>query len=128
MNEHVPSTEHETPAGAFQFLVGRARDYVEACGGCVAEERLIAHVFGTTKSPDTWRPLFESVIQHAPDLRRRIDGMWAFADAATVGQLLLGDQFEGTGWFEVAVANSGELRNVCRQPASRVAECRHAVD
>jgi DNA polymerase III epsilon subunit family exonuclease len=91
MNEHVPSTEHETPAGAFQFLVGRARDYVEACGGCVAEERLIAHVFGTTKSPDTWRPLFESVIQHAPDLRRRIDGMWAFADAATVGQLLLGD-------------------------------------
>jgi DNA polymerase III epsilon subunit family exonuclease len=35
--------------------------------------------------------LFQSVIQHAPDLRKRIDGMWAFADAATVGQLLLGD-------------------------------------
>jgi DNA polymerase III epsilon subunit family exonuclease len=57
----------------------------------VAEERLIGHVFGTTKSPETWRTLFDSVIEHAPDLRKRIDGMWAFADAATVGQMILGD-------------------------------------
>ncbi|CAN5723931.1 hypothetical protein BH23CHL4_BH23CHL4_04980 [soil metagenome] len=91
MNDVSPSSELESPAGAFQFLVGRARDYVALCGGSVAEELLIGHVFGTTKAPETWRTLFESVIQHAPDLRKRIDGMWGFIDAATVEQMILGD-------------------------------------
>ncbi len=81
----------ESPAGALQFLVERARDFVLANGGSVAEDLLIRHVFGTTKSPAVWTSLFRTVVDQGPDLRRRWDGQWTVAGLGSSEGILLGD-------------------------------------
>jgi DNA polymerase III subunit epsilon len=95
-DSHTPgqSGSHDTgalPVGAYQFLVDRARAFVEAQGGAAPEDALIGHMFGTNRSPTVWKPLFAAVMEQAADLRRRVDGYWTFARASEPGALLIGD-------------------------------------
>ncbi len=83
--------EGATPVEAYRFLIERAREYVAEHGGSVAEDALIGHMFGTTRSPQMWKTLFERVIGDDPELRRRIDGMWTVAGVSARQTSLLSD-------------------------------------
>lgn len=82
----------DDPAGAYQFLQERAVDFIIESGGSVAEELLIRHIFGAHKSPSVWATLFQTVVAHSTELRRRGDGQWALVTAERMtGSLLLED-------------------------------------
>ncbi|CAN5746986.1 hypothetical protein BH23CHL5_BH23CHL5_11660 [soil metagenome] len=83
--------EVTTPVEAYRFLTERAREYVVELGGSVGEEALIGHIFGTTRSPQIWKTLFERVIGHDPEMRRKIDGTWTLAGVTTRTSSLLSD-------------------------------------
>lgn len=76
----LPAVELAGDSGdARLFLSQRAYDFVEAAGRTVHEDALIAHIFGTSRSPDLWRPLFYAVMRQTPELRERGDRQWAIA-------------------------------------------------
>lgn len=63
------------------FLSQRARDFVLASGGKATEDRLIEHIFGSTRTPELWRSLFYAVMQETPELRVRGDREWVLAES-----------------------------------------------
>ncbi len=63
---------------AYRFLLERATEFVTSHPDGVQEDLLIGHIFGSSRSPGTWRPLFLGVMEHSTTLRKRFDGRWGF--------------------------------------------------
>lgn len=72
-----PGPEQQHPR--YDQLLERAVDFVEARGGAVSEDQLIAYVFGAPSAPDLWRGLLRSILSSEPRLRQRPDNSWAIA-------------------------------------------------
>jgi DNA polymerase III epsilon subunit family exonuclease len=113
------------PAAAVRFLVERAREFVEANGGSATEEALIQHIFGTSRGTQVWKSLFATVISHATDLRKRIDGTWTLARASGASELIprefVAVDVETTGLRPAShrIIEVGLVRYVEGQPADR---------
>ncbi|MCC6315235.1 MAG: GIY-YIG nuclease family protein [Thermomicrobiales bacterium] len=89
-----PHKEAAPPAGSdeaapYAHLASRAEAYLIERGGSAPEEALIAHVFGSTGTPDLWRPLLRSLLAPAERLGRRADGCWMVAANHAVGAVNL---------------------------------------
>jgi DNA polymerase III epsilon subunit family exonuclease len=67
---------------AYPHLVERAIACIEDNGGVIAEDQLIAIVFGHGGNPALWRPLLRTMLQGHPIASLRADGVW------TTGKLL----------------------------------------
>lgn len=63
-------------AVGYPNLVDRALACIDAHDGALAEDALIAHVFGNTSAPALWRPLLRSVLTDHPQVTLRPDGVW----------------------------------------------------
>jgi DNA polymerase III subunit epsilon len=74
--EDVHSTEGADTSG-YATLASRARDFIAAKGGSVAEDSLVEFVFGASSSPSLWIPLLHAVMGHAQSVQKRGDGRWA---------------------------------------------------
>ena len=80
------SIEEDPVSGAdgsgvpFLHLARRAEAFVTEQGGRASEDLLISHVFGSTGSPELWRPLLRSVLGQHEGLKLRGDGAWLLAN------------------------------------------------
>ncbi|MEZ4531983.1 MAG: exonuclease domain-containing protein [Thermomicrobiales bacterium] len=107
------------------FLSQRARDFVNLSGGAVHEDLLIGHIFGSTRSPDLWRPLFYAVMRETPELRVRGDREWVLATGAPEIDIALPDfvalDVETTGLRPAShrVIEIGMIRYSAGEPIER---------
>jgi DNA polymerase III epsilon subunit family exonuclease len=86
---HAPNGD-EAPFG---HLAVRAEAFIAEQGGCAAEDLVIAHVFGSSGSPQLWRPLLRDVLGRNANLTFRADGSWLLAGQQVDGVTSLLDEF-----------------------------------
>lgn len=72
----------------YDHLLERALRYINERNGSVAEELLIAHVFGTAANPALWSSLLLTIMAGAPGVVRRPDGRWTSMAEGSIRQVL----------------------------------------
>src|SRR5829696_1698834 len=60
-------------AAPFHHLAQRAEAFITEQGGRASEDLLISHVFGSSGSPELWRPLLRNVLGQHEGLKLRGD-------------------------------------------------------
>ena len=78
--EDDPISGVDASGAPFLHLAQRAEAFVTEQGGRASEDLLISHVFGSTGSPELWRPLLRSVLGQHEGLKLRGDGAWLLAN------------------------------------------------
>ena len=80
----------ESPQQGYSHLTSRAIEFIRSRGGCVAENDLVAFVFGSNGPAKLWAPLLQRVLAEDPNLQRQPDGAWSLTGAlSTSGPTLL---------------------------------------
>ena len=77
-------TNAEPTEPGYSHLAARAIDFVRARGGCVAEDDLVAFVFGSSGSPKLWAPLLQRLLANDSTIQRQSDGVWSLAGSIVI--------------------------------------------
>jgi DNA polymerase III subunit epsilon len=116
-------------AGPYEQLQQRAHAFILDHGGRVAEDRLIAYVFGNAGSTDLWRPLLRQVLDNEDRLTLRPDGWWSVNVSGVTpatGESILSDftviDLETTGLrpYQHRVIEFGAVRYRDGEPVDRI--------
>ena len=76
----------------YDALTDRALAYIRDHGGSVHEDELVRHVFGSSGSPNIWRPLLRGVLAGESEQVVLINDHWSLIRADTVaGATILRD-------------------------------------